>query len=158
MRKARGWSQERLAKEARTEQPNISRVENLKYGSFTIGTLAAIARALDVGLSVRFVPFGDLIRREYSPEYVVEERTNDKLLKLYAAGSVPRKGTEAVPGGGYLRRHENVVGTVFPQERRFGSADTGGTGIWNQKASLVQADPKRNYDLRNSQSMSKAGN
>ena len=58
MRENRGLTQEALAEKLETTQNTISRLENPKTGKPTIKTLLRIARAFDVGLLVRFVPFG----------------------------------------------------------------------------------------------------
>ncbi len=42
------------------KQPLISEWENPNYGKYTLGTLKEFAKAFDVGLLVRFVPFGTL--------------------------------------------------------------------------------------------------
>ncbi len=43
------------------KQPLISAWENQKYGNYTLNTLKDLAKAFDVGLLVRFVPFSTLI-------------------------------------------------------------------------------------------------
>lgn len=58
MRVQRGWTQEALADKLGTTQNTVSRLENPKTGKPTIKTLLRIAQAFDVGLLVRFVPFG----------------------------------------------------------------------------------------------------
>ena len=44
------------------KQEQISRLENPNYGRFTLNTLKEIAAAFDVALTVRFVPFSDLVK------------------------------------------------------------------------------------------------
>ena len=58
MREMRGWTQEAMARKLGTTQNTISRLENPRTGKPTIKTLLRIARVFDVGLLVRFVPFG----------------------------------------------------------------------------------------------------
>jgi transcriptional regulator with XRE-family HTH domain len=58
LREHRGWTQETLAQKIGTTQNTISRLENPKTGKPTITTLLRIANACDVGLLVRFAPFG----------------------------------------------------------------------------------------------------
>jgi len=43
------------------KQPMISEWENPDYGSYTLDTLKSLAKAFDVGLLVRFVPFSKLV-------------------------------------------------------------------------------------------------
>jgi transcriptional regulator with XRE-family HTH domain len=63
MRDMRGWTQKELAKRADTKQEAISRLENPDYGRFTLETLRRLASVFDVALTVRFVPFSELIDR-----------------------------------------------------------------------------------------------
>lgn len=60
IREAREWSQKDLAVKAETTQSAISRMENPEYGRFSVSTLLDLARAFDVALLIRFVPFRDL--------------------------------------------------------------------------------------------------
>jgi transcriptional regulator with XRE-family HTH domain len=55
------WSQERLAAESGMNQNAISRLESPGYGKPTLTTLKRLAAAMDVGLIVRLVPFGELV-------------------------------------------------------------------------------------------------
>ena len=73
MREARGLSQAELGRKIGVggdPQSTVSRLENPDYGKFNIRTLLKLASALDVGLMVRFVGFGELVRRyeDLSPE------------------------------------------------------------------------------------------
>jgi len=43
------------------KQPLLSAWENPNYGKYTLGTLRDLAKAFDVGLLVRFVPFSTLV-------------------------------------------------------------------------------------------------
>jgi len=43
------------------KQPLLSEWENPNYGKYTLGTLKDLAKAFDVGLLVRFVPFSTLV-------------------------------------------------------------------------------------------------
>lgn len=58
IREKRGWTQEELAQKIGTTQNTISRLENPRVGKPNIQTLLRLAHAYDVGLLVRFVPFG----------------------------------------------------------------------------------------------------
>jgi transcriptional regulator with XRE-family HTH domain len=59
-RLSRGWTQERLARESGKVQETISQLEDPNYGRYTHKTLERLARALDVGLMVKLVPFSEL--------------------------------------------------------------------------------------------------
>lgn len=52
-----------LAKSLGVKQPLVSAWENPNYGKYTLGTLKDLAKAFDVGLLVRFVPFRSLVDR-----------------------------------------------------------------------------------------------
>jgi ribosome-binding protein aMBF1 (putative translation factor) len=55
------WSQPALAEKIRTTQNQIYRLENTRTAKPTLTTLKKLAAAFDVGLVVRFVPFGEMI-------------------------------------------------------------------------------------------------
>lgn len=61
LRKQRNWTQEKLADISKKKQKTISDLEN-PSNSPTISTLKKIATAFEVGLVVRFVPFGDMVK------------------------------------------------------------------------------------------------
>jgi transcriptional regulator with XRE-family HTH domain len=67
MRKAEGWDQKQLAEKALGKpelQSMISRYENPDYGKYSLRTLLDFAKAFDVALEVRFIPFSQVIRRD----------------------------------------------------------------------------------------------
>ena len=63
LRQRQGLKQKELAERLGDEkkQPLISSWENPNYGKYTLGTLKELAKAFDVGLLVRFVPFSALV-------------------------------------------------------------------------------------------------
>jgi transcriptional regulator with XRE-family HTH domain len=61
LREKRGMSQETLAAKAEMLQPRISAIEKPGKSKLNLETLRRIARAFDVGLLVKFVPFSELI-------------------------------------------------------------------------------------------------
>jgi transcriptional regulator with XRE-family HTH domain len=64
LREQRGWSQAALGKAARMAQERISILEDPNADTKpTLSTLLRIGDALDVGLDVRFVPYGTVIAR-----------------------------------------------------------------------------------------------
>ena len=69
LRAQRGWDQKTLAEKAGMLQPRISEIET-PGTPLTLRTIQRIASGFDVGLIVRFAPFGDLIRfsDEFSPD------------------------------------------------------------------------------------------
>ena len=91
MREDRGWTQDELARRSGKAQESISQLENPNYGKFTLSTLKKLARAFDVALLVRFVPFGDLAEwtvdlnsKRLTPPSYEEER---QLSFYHHAGS-----------------------------------------------------------------------
>jgi transcriptional regulator with XRE-family HTH domain len=60
IRNRQNLRQEELAKLMNVKQPLVSSWENPNYGKYTLGTLKGLAKAFDVGILVRFVPFSEL--------------------------------------------------------------------------------------------------
>jgi transcriptional regulator with XRE-family HTH domain len=61
LRAMREFTQAELAEKAKTTQAVISRLEDPNYGNLTLNSLLKIAKALDIALLVRFVPFSRLL-------------------------------------------------------------------------------------------------
>ena len=57
LRKQRGWSQEKLARESGIAQETISKLESGEFDSITLKTLRKFSRAFDVHMHASFVPF-----------------------------------------------------------------------------------------------------
>jgi transcriptional regulator with XRE-family HTH domain len=62
LREQHGLSQKDLAKASAMLQPRICSMEQAGYGNFTLNTLKKLAVAFDVGLVVRFAPYGELVQ------------------------------------------------------------------------------------------------
>ena len=60
IREQRKMTQGELAQQIGTTQAGISRIENVNYTSWSIRTLAKLAKAFDVRLKVSFEPYGTL--------------------------------------------------------------------------------------------------
>jgi transcriptional regulator with XRE-family HTH domain len=60
LRAANGWTQTELADRARMKQSRISALEDPNWENVEVGTLRRLASAFDVGLTIRFIPFGEL--------------------------------------------------------------------------------------------------
>lgn len=65
IRKARGWSQDRLAKKSGLSQGVISRAEDMNYGNLTFNTVVEIAAGFDLAFIGKFVPFSELEREHH---------------------------------------------------------------------------------------------
>jgi len=61
LRNRQNLKQSELAQLLGVKQPLVSSWENPNYGKYTLNTLKDLAKAFDVGLLVRFVPFSTLI-------------------------------------------------------------------------------------------------
>lgn len=61
LRNRQELNQSQLAKKMNLKQSQISEWENPNYGKYTLATLKELAKAFDVGLLVRFVPFSKLV-------------------------------------------------------------------------------------------------
>lgn len=61
LREQREWSQAELGNHADMRQNAISRLEDAENGTPSISTLLRLARAFDVALLVKFVPFSKLL-------------------------------------------------------------------------------------------------
>lgn len=83
LRKAQNWSQEKLAEITQMLQPRICAMEQGGYGDFTLNTLKKLAAAFDVGLVVRFAPFGEMVNwaDAFSPDtFSVPSSKEDPVL------------------------------------------------------------------------------
>lgn len=60
IRKARGWSQEELARRSGLTQGVISRAEDPDYGNLTFNTVIKIANGFDVAFVGKFIPYSEL--------------------------------------------------------------------------------------------------
>jgi transcriptional regulator with XRE-family HTH domain len=78
LRDSFGWTQSKLAEEARMAQPRISELETPGERRLTIETLLRLASAFDVALQVRFLPFSELI------EWSEDLDLNNLAIKRFA--------------------------------------------------------------------------
>jgi transcriptional regulator with XRE-family HTH domain len=84
LREQRSWSQKDLADATSMLQPRICAMEQAGYGNFTLNTLKKLASAFDVGLVVKFAPFGELVNwaDNFSPDtFSVPSSVHDPVLK-----------------------------------------------------------------------------
>lgn len=103
MRQARGWSQKELAARLGMTQEGVSRLENPNYGKLTLTTLKRLASAFDVALSVRLVPFSQLVdwAANLSPEdLAVPDYEHDAGLSPAYVGTETTQTTGVYP---YMR-------------------------------------------------------
>jgi len=91
LRERQGLKQKQLAERLGDEkkQPLISAWENPNYGKYTLGTLKDLAKAFDVGLLVRFVPFSTLVDWTINLTYDVIAPPSFSEEQNYAVASIP---------------------------------------------------------------------
>jgi len=131
LRKQLKWSQKDLAEATQMLQPRICAMEQAGYGDFTLNTLKTLASAFDVGLLVRFAPFGELVNwaDNFSPDtFSVPSSKEDPVLCQRESGTellpVPRdlsgiasnNQTDANRMSALLR--EAIKSTSLPQSLR----------------------------------------
>jgi transcriptional regulator with XRE-family HTH domain len=113
MRKAEGWDQAELATKALGKpelQSMISRYENPDYRKYSMSTLLDLAKAFDVGLEVRFVPFSRIIQRdrESGQEKLTVESFQEELKSGTLAYSGFRLFWKASTAGNAFYRPDNA--------------------------------------------------
>ncbi len=79
MRARNDWSQQDLADKLETNQNAIYRLENPSKVKPTLSTLKKVAKAFDVALIVRFVPFNQLVNWVTGTEYMEKGLTSESL-------------------------------------------------------------------------------
>lgn len=89
LRNRQNLEQSELAQLLGVKQPLISSWENPNYGKYTLNTLKNLAKAFDVGLLVRFVPFSTLIdwTVDLTSDAIAPPNFNEEE-KLHAASPV----------------------------------------------------------------------
>ena len=124
MRDREDWSQGVLAQKVGMNQNAISRLENPNYGKATITTLKRIAAAFDVGLIIRFAPFGQMVNWVSGTPYVDQGLSQDSLRvpSFDQEITAPQLGSlEEVLGSEMPFR----LGAFLPSCEAVGSAMTG---------------------------------
>lgn len=127
IREDRGLRQGDLAKLlGKGDQSAVSRIEDPDYGRLTISTLAAVAKALDVGLLVRFVSFPDLIKShaDVSPEAFQVENYSESFERGHFHIEPPRVSgpsmtANTVGVSATLNNKAASITQVIPQSSRY---------------------------------------
>lgn len=102
MRESRNWQQKDVAEKTGMAPARISVMENPSYEKLTLTTLKRLARAFDVALIVRFVPFRELVNwvSELSPEKLdAVGFQEDRPSRYRAQKSAQQNVTDIHPGG-----------------------------------------------------------
>jgi transcriptional regulator with XRE-family HTH domain len=104
LREARGWTQKDLAQRAGMAQSRISALEDPNYENFEIGTLKRVASALDVALTVRYIPFSELAT------WTAELSTDKLLIPDFANDKLPAAPSTTIT---VHASHSGVYGVGF---------------------------------------------
>jgi len=99
------------------KQPLISAWENPNYGKYTLGTLKDLAKAFDVGLLVRFVPFSTLVdwtinltSDVIAPPNFVEEDKEHQLAALV------QTTVDSVKDFSFIGTNDYLIPPVLPKK------------------------------------------
>jgi transcriptional regulator with XRE-family HTH domain len=89
-------TQLKLAKMLDVKQPLVSAWENPNYGNYSLNTLKELAKVFDVGLLVRFVPFGSLVDWEINltPDIIAPPSFKEERANVFTQGPVVYGTTE----------------------------------------------------------------
>jgi transcriptional regulator with XRE-family HTH domain len=94
----REWSQAELGERAGMRQNAISRLEDAESGTPSITTLLRLARAFDVALLVKFVPFSKLLSEfaDVSFEALSAQSFDEELPQLQQLARTPQDSPSVV--------------------------------------------------------------
>jgi transcriptional regulator with XRE-family HTH domain len=102
LRKNENLDQAELGVLAGMKQAAISRLENPDYGNLSVNTLKRIAKALDVGLIVRFAPFSEVARwrllmspQDMAPPAFSKDRALESTAAIFAGSTHTRSETRS---------------------------------------------------------------
>lgn len=97
----RNWSQSELGQRAGMRQNAISRLEDAESGTPSISTLLRLARAFDVALLVKFVPFSKLLSEfaDLSSEALSAPSFNEEIELLESQSTADLSDFEIVSSG-----------------------------------------------------------
>lgn len=120
LRNRRNLTQADLAKLLDVKQPLVSAWENPNYGKYTLSTLKEVAKVFDVGLLVRFVPFGllvdwttDLKPDAIAPPSFSEEQSSRALMTFLDKTLNANQAYSSTSGLDANLAHESVKSGVL---------------------------------------------
>lgn len=124
----RDWSQAELGRRAGMRQNAISRLEDAESGTPSISTLLRLARAFDVALLVKFVPFSKLLHEfaDLSSEALSAQSFEQEIHELER---------DAVSTA-YAR--PMTTSAILPANQMFWGGDIGHTAITSLEVEHVQ--------------------
>lgn len=136
LRKRREWTQPQLADRAGMGQPRISELEKPGERRLTIETLLRLASAFDVGLQVRFIPFGELI--DWSEDLDIDnfnvlpfEKELAEAVQATIVQLIPKKPPMAAVVGACQAAGSSIEPPRQSRAANMPSSVIGGTGEQN---------------------------
>ncbi|MBX3703331.1 MAG: helix-turn-helix transcriptional regulator [Steroidobacteraceae bacterium] len=116
LRSKANLSQKKLAQKMGKKQSVISRLEDPEYGAFNVRTLLEMAKAFDVALLVKFIPFNELMERsrKLAPEDLAVYSYSDEQRRQAALGGVTITAVNCTNVGSvapsYISEKANAIG------------------------------------------------
>lgn len=91
LRDREGWSQKQLAQKANMSQSRISALEDPNYENYEVATLKRVASAFDVGLTVRFCAYNEIVNwvTDLSPVQLAVPTFSTDTLTVSSSTSRP---------------------------------------------------------------------
>lgn len=124
LRNRQNLKQAKLASRLEVKQPLVSSWEDPNYGKYSIGTLKELAKAFDVGLLVRFVPFSSLVKWtvELTPDDIAppnfEEEQFDRDFKTLLKDSKTNANQSNADGKAAPNTSTDMHQGVLPSTER----------------------------------------
>ena len=121
LRNRQNLTQADLAELLDVKQPLVSAWENPNYGKYTLSTLKEVAKVLDVGLLVRFVPFSLLVDWAANlkpddiapPSFKEEQSSNAWITSVEKTFIDANQAYRPTPGTDANLAHESVESGVL---------------------------------------------
>jgi transcriptional regulator with XRE-family HTH domain len=96
LRERQNLTQANLAALLGVKQPLVSSWENPNYGKYSLATLKELAKAFDIGLLVRFVPFSSLVdwTVDLTSDAIAPPSFREEQYKVVASVFAPTTNTK----------------------------------------------------------------
>jgi len=126
LREQRGWTQKELAERIGSNQAWIAQIENPNYSGFSLKTLSKLASIFDIGLIVRFVPFGNLVQWElelspnslkidsFDQDPYFKETRQQEYVATYSQPELPIY--THIAQGGLISGGEAIIKVINPSQ------------------------------------------
>jgi transcriptional regulator with XRE-family HTH domain len=119
LRNRQNLTQGDLAKKLQVKQPLVSSWENPGYGKYSIKTLKELAKAFDVGLLVKFVPFSSLvdINTKLTSDDIAPANFGEEERSIVRTPSSPNQIGYPIDANNYLGAINALVPDTFSSTR-----------------------------------------